>query len=219
MRRQQPGSSIFHVLGVMLGAAALTVLPFLVLPLIQAIGAQDEKITELQDLDFQEEEEEDEVEEEEEEEEPEEEEPQPELEAEAPPLDLAQLDIALDPGGFSGDGWGSVFQSSLDALGTGGASSQSLNLAQLGEKPRALQQVPPQMNERLKKRSPATVWLRFIVDERGRVRSPKVLRSTDPLFEKPALAAIKKWRFEPGKRQGKASEYRLEMPMKFPKRS
>ena len=70
MRRQQPGSSIFHILGVMLGAAALTVLPFLVLPLIQAIGSQDEKVTELQDLDFQEDEEEEEVEEEEEERDP-----------------------------------------------------------------------------------------------------------------------------------------------------
>ena len=42
--------------------------------------------------------------------------------------------------------------------------------------------------------------LSFTVDERGRVQNPKVEKSTDPAFDKPALDAIKQWRFEPGSR-------------------
>ena len=57
----------------------------------------------------------------------------------------------------------------------------------------------------------------FIVDERGRVVEPRVRNSTDPIFEKSALTAVKRWRFEPGKRNGKPVRFRMLVPITFPK--
>jgi protein TonB len=44
-----------------------------------------------------------------------------------------------------------------------------------------------------------------------------VQQSTDPVFERPALAAVKQWRFEPGKRNGKPVRFRMRVPITFPK--
>ena len=45
---------------------------------------------------------------------------------------------------------------------------------------------------------------------------PLVQRSSDPVFERPALAAVKQWRFEPGKRKGQAVRFRMRVPITFP---
>jgi protein TonB len=55
------------------------------------------------------------------------------------------------------------------------------------------------------------------VDRDGRVRNAKVLSSTDPAFEGAALSAVKKWKFEPGKRKGQAVRFRMRVPVTFPK--
>ena len=57
----------------------------------------------------------------------------------------------------------------------------------------------------------------FIVNERGRVERPIVQKSSNPAFERAALDAIKKWRFEPGKRKGEAVSFRMRVPITFPK--
>jgi len=44
-----------------------------------------------------------------------------------------------------------------------------------------------------------------------------VQNSTDPIFEGPALAAIKQWKFEPGKRKGEPVRFRMRVPITFPK--
>ena len=43
-----------------------------------------------------------------------------------------------------------------------------------------------------------------------------VQKSSDPVFETPALAAVKQWKFEPGKRNGQAVRFRMRVPINFP---
>jgi protein TonB len=151
--------------------------------------------------------------------EPEPEEPPPELQEEAPPLDLAQLELALDPG-FS-EGWmgGGDFRVRLNT----GISSGEENLdavfsmADLDQKPRAIYQPGPTLTRELRRKAPGKVNIIFIVDERGRVVDPRVRSATDPVFEAPALKAVKRWKYEPGKRAGKAVRFRVLQPITFPK--
>jgi protein TonB len=61
------------------------------------------------------------------------------------------------------------------------------------------------------------VYIVFIVDQRGRVENPMVQSSTDSSFDAPALAAVRQWRFEPGKRNGEPVRFRMRVPITFPK--
>lgn len=158
-------------------------------------------------------------EEEPEEEEQEEEPPPPELEAEAVPLDLSQLELALNPP--MGDGWlGGDFQVKLGASALGGESSEEVDalfsIADLDQKPRVVYQPGPVLSADVRRKAPGTVYVLFVVDQDGRVAEPLVQKSTDPAFERPALSAVKQWKFEPGKRNGQAVRFRMRVPITFP---
>jgi protein TonB len=55
----------------------------------------------------------------------------------------------------------------------------------------------------------------FVVDEAGHVLDPHVLRSSNPLFEAPTLRAVAKWRFEPGRKDGRVVRFRMAVPVEF----
>ena len=199
------------------GAGAVTLALFLVLPLLQAIskGPQADWLVREVDAGYvppppPPPEEEPEPEEEEQEEAP------PELTEEAPPLDLSQLELALGPS--FGDGWmGADFSVQLDVNVAAGAAVDALfSLSDLDQRPRPVYQPSPVMTSKLRSSGPATVNVIFIVDEQGRVVDPKVQSSTDPQFDRPALKAISKWKFDPGKRNGKAVATRIRQPITFP---
>lgn len=162
------------------------------------------------------------VEEEKKEEEPEEEPPPPpKLADETPPLDLSQLELALNPG--TGGGGVGDFEVRLPVGGAaaGGQSAeveQLFSMADLDQKPRVIYQPSPQTNAQLQKLAPGTVTIVFVVDQRGRVESPIVQGSSNPAFEAPALAAVKQWKFEPGKRNGEPVRFRMRVPITFPKK-
>jgi protein TonB len=59
------------------------------------------------------------------------------------------------------------------------------------------------------------VDVEFVVDEAGRVHDPHVIRSTDRSFEEPTLRAVSKWRFEPGRKNGKVVSFRMSVPVEF----
>ncbi|MDF1838270.1 MAG: energy transducer TonB, partial [Planctomycetota bacterium] len=90
---------------------------------------------------------------------------------------------------------------------------------ELDQKPRATYRAQPVISSALRKRAPATVHVMFIVDERGRVNKPKVKKSTDPAFDRAAITAIKKWKFEPAKKDGKPVSKKMVVPITFPKGS
>lgn len=158
------------------------------------------------------------------EEEPEQEEQQqqekpPQLEEAAQPLDLSQLELALNPGVSEG-AMGGDFAIKLNTLGTTAASGDGVDslfsLADLDQKPRVVHQPGPVLDAATRRKAPGTVHILFVVDEQGRVENPVVQKSTDPVFERPALAAVRQWRFEPGKRNGKPVRFRMRVPVTFP---
>jgi len=161
------------------------------------------------------------IEEEEPEPEPEPEEPEPpKLAEDAPPLDLSQLELALNPG--MGGGAGGDFEVRLPVGGSSGGDDGSVDalfsLSDLDQRPRVIYDVQPQFPPALQKLAPATVYIVFIVDQRGRVENPMVQSSTDSSFEAPALAAVRQWKFEPGRRNGEPVRFRMRVPITFPKK-
>jgi len=206
-----------HRLWVALGAVGLTLIFFLILPLMQTITQPRNMDMELQSVDTANVQPPPPPPEPEPEEEQEEEQPPPELMDEAPPLDLSQLELALNPG-FS-DGWmGGDFAVSLKTVASPDDSLDAVfSMADLDQKPRVVYQPGPTLDKQTRRKAPGTVYIIFIVDQRGRVVNPVVQKSTDPVFIKSALAAVKQWKFEPGKRNGKTVRFRMRVPVTFPK--
>lgn len=214
-----PIRRLLHAVFVFAGSAGLTLVFFLVLPMMQVIGHSPADTLIVQTVDVAD------LppppppppEEEKKEEEPEEE--PPELTEESPPLDLSQLELALNPG-MAGDWGGADFAVKLNTVAADSKSVDSLfSIADLDQRPRAIFQPNPVLNAQLQRKTPATVNIIFVVDERGRVENPIIQGSTDPAFEAIALAAVKQWRFEPGKRNGQAVRFRMRVPITFPKGS
>ena len=59
------------------------------------------------------------------------------------------------------------------------------------------------------------VTVEFVVDESGAVLSPHVVNSSDFRFDTATLRAVSKWRFEPGKVEGRAVKFRMVAPVVF----
>lgn len=205
--------------GTLVLGVALTVVLFLLLPVLQDIGKQkvntDTLLTSVDTVEppppppeVQEQKPEP----------PPEEAPPPELTETAPPLDLSQLELALNPG--TGDGLGGDFAVKLSvgvADGSGLQSSDDIfSLADLDQAPRVVFQPAPQYPPEMKKKKiQGTVHVLFMVDKDGRVKEPKVQKSDNPAFDNPALGAVKRWRFEPGKVGGQAVQFRMRVPITF----
>ena len=221
MNRNQKVSlavAILHHVWVVGGAAVLTLALFLILPVMQTISARksnDLTTRQMNVHDFEEQEEiiEEEIPEEEPEPEPE------EIEfEEIPQVDLSTLTLALDPGvGGSGFG-GPQIDFDLNKF-TGGAEAMEelFSLADLDQKPRAIYRPHPIQSAKTRAKAPGKVIVVFDVDERGKVQNPKILSASDPVFERPSMNAVKKWKFEPGKKNGKPVPFRMRSPITFPK--
>jgi len=59
------------------------------------------------------------------------------------------------------------------------------------------------------------VDVEFLVDETGRIVEPRVLSSTDRIFEEATLRAVAKWQFEPGRRAGRIVRFKMSVPVIF----
>ena len=93
---------------------------------------------------------------------------------------------------------------------------QVFNLADLDQKPVARNRVPPNYPFDLKRQGiTGEVVVGFICDSNGDVRDPYIISSTQREFEGPALQAIQKWKFRPGKKGGKAVNSRMSQPFNF----
>lgn len=208
--------SLVHGVGVVLGAVLLTLACFLVLPLIQIINQPPATDLMVQSVDTALPPPPPPPPDEKPEEEPEPEEPPPQLAEDTPPLDLSQLELALNPG--AGGGLTGSFVNKLTPLAANGDNVEALfSMADLDQKPRVVYQPGPLLGKQVRKKAPGTAYIIFIVDKRGRVENPIVQKSTDPAFERPALAAVKQWKFEPGKRNGAPVRFRMRVPITFPK--
>lgn len=146
-----------------------------------------------------------------------EEEPPPPMAIDAPPLDLSQLELALNPG--DGGFGGGDFAINLAAVGGGSDEVDAIfSLSDLDQKPRVVYQPAPVYPPELaKKNMQGTVYVLFVVDKTGRTRDIAVQKSTHPAFNEPAIKAVRQWKFEPGKRKGQPVRFRMRVPITFQK--
>jgi len=82
--------------------------------------------------------------------------------------------------------------------------------------PRTTAQIPPNYPAAMRSAGiGGEVLVEFTVDSTGRVMTARVVKSTRGDFEEPAVRAVLKWRFEPGKRNGHPVPFRMAIPIKF----
>lgn len=202
-----------------LGALAMTLAFYLVLPLIQAISQPASSELMLQTVDTADLPPPPPPLEEEPQEEQEEEQP-PQLEEASDPLDLAQIETMLDlDSALSGEGWvTSETLTKLPGIATRVEDvDEIISMADLDQEPRVVYTVQPVLTAEVRKKAPGRVHVLFVVNQAGNVESPIVQTSSDPAFERPALAAVKQWRFEPGRRNGQPVRFRMKVPITFPR--
>lgn len=149
-------------------------------------------------------------------------------EAKLDALSLSELESALNPNiaGISDGGFseavrltsGGRIGGTAEAGADGGGGEALFSIADLDQKPRPLFQSPPNYPPELRKKGlEGTVSIVFVVDPQGRVTNPQVEKSTHPGFEKPALEAIRQWRFEAGVKAGKKVAFKMRVPITFSK--
>lgn len=90
------------------------------------------------------------------------------------------------------------------------------NLADLDEPLRATVRMNPQYPFEMRRSGlKGEVLVEFIVDTKGQVRDPFIVRSSHPGFEQAALDAVLKWKFKPGKKAGAPVNTRVRQPLAF----
>jgi protein TonB len=138
--------------------------------------------------------------------------PEPQLAAAPQQIPLsANLDIAVGSGGALA-GFGEV-RSLITAQSI---QDETFDVSELEKKPEPVSQVPPIYPAELRKaKLEGLATLVFILNEEGRVEQARVESSSRPEFDKPALDAIRKWRFRPGLRNGQAVRTFIRQPMRF----
>lgn len=205
-----------HGLAVTVSGIVLTLSCFLVLPLLQAITQPEissmdivqEVTTELPPPPPPRQEEEEEKDDA----------PPPPapVSSQAPPLNMADMDMILN-GGWSGDGSGGALALATGAMfkGVDTSMDQLFDMGDLVEDPNPYFRARPDISRAMEERLPCTVFIEMTVDAQGNVVNPIVVRSDDPMFNEPALRAIRKWKFEPGKRGGKPDVFRVRQQITF----
>ena len=212
---------VFHGTAVLLGAVVMTLALFLILPVLEAINADPTDKFIVQSVSTANVPPPPPPPEEKPKEEKKEEKEPPKFTETAPPLDLSQLELALNAGVGSGDGLLPDLTNRLPgAQGETGDVDSLFDISDLDQKPRVVFQPGPQINAQMQKQQKAsanTVYIVFIVDQDGRVQDAKIQNSSNPVFDSAALSAVKRWKFEPGKRNGQSVRFRMRVPITFPK--
>ena len=123
----------------------------------------------------------------------------------------ADLEVAMGSGGALA-GFGDI--RSLTAADAGQADA--FDVSDLEKRPEAVSQTAPAYPAELRKaKIEGSVTVVCILDESGRVEDPRVENSSRPEFEKPALDAIRKWRFRPGMKDGQPVRTYIRIPLRF----
>lgn len=60
-----------------------------------------------------------------------------------------------------------------------------------------------------------TVDMEYIIDSEGSVVAVAVLESSHPAFEPAAISAVRKWKYRPGRRGGRAVNTRVQQTLRF----
>ncbi len=93
---------------------------------------------------------------------------------------------------------------------------EAFSLGEIDQKPRAVfQSSPPYPSAMRGRKLEGLVTVIFVVDATGRVAGPRVESSSHEAFEKPALDAVKQWKFEPAVKGGQRVSCKMRVPIRF----
>lgn len=121
-----------------------------------------------------------------------------------PAVDVPPL-VTIPLGPFSGSGSG-------ERIGP----TTILAVDLLDAPPRTRVQTPPRYPFAARQGAQTgNVVIEFTVDESGRVINPRVIDSTNRIFDEAALQGVAGWRFEPGRREGRVVRFRMAVPVHF----
>ncbi len=147
--------------------------------------------------------------------------------ADAPALDAASLS-AIEAALSGQLGGGGDFAEALSFSsggrigGTGKAGAldekleEAFSLAEIDQKPRPIFQAAPIYPSAMRgKKLEGVVTVIFVVDPAGKVANPRVEKSTHDAFDRPALDAVKQWRFEPAIKEGQRVACKMRVPIRF----
>lgn len=107
--------------------------------------------------------------------------------------------------------------SSADKASEANSRQTEFSLSEVDAHPRVVHKVPPSYPFRAKRRGvEGTVEVRFLVDKKGRVSQVSLIQAEpEGVFEESALKAVRKWRFEPGKKDGQPVATWVQVPIRF----
>jgi protein TonB len=100
--------------------------------------------------------------------------------------------------------------------GGGGGSSSIFKLADLDHQPDPRYQAKPVYPFEMRHAGiTGEVIVGFVVDAAGNVQSAYAVSSTQREFESAAVQAVSKWKFKPGRKDGRAVSTRMQVPVVF----
>lgn len=147
--------------------------------------------------------------------------------ASAPALDAASLGaIEAALGGQVGGGGdfaevvtfssGGRIGGMAKAGGLAESAEREFDLTEIDQKPRPIIQGAPVYPAAMRgAKTDGVVTVLFVVDATGKVSNPRVDKSSHPAFEKPAMDAVKQWKFEPAVRAGQRVPCKMRVPIRF----
>jgi periplasmic protein TonB len=95
-------------------------------------------------------------------------------------------------------------------------SAQVFAPGSLDQQPQPRLQASPQYPYEMKRQGiEGTVVVEFIVDPEGNVRNAAIVSTPNEEFSDSALAAVGKWVFRAGRKDGRAVYTRMRVPMEF----
>ncbi len=84
------------------------------------------------------------------------------------------------------------------------------------EPPVPVRTVAPEYPDELRREGVSgLVMVKCSIDVQGNVSEAEVEKSSNAAFEKPAVTAIKKWKFKPAKQDGAPVAIKVSIPVKF----
>jgi len=97
-----------------------------------------------------------------------------------------------------------------------GMTQVSLLAADGTEPPVPVRTVAPKFPDDMKRLGTSgLVTVSCMIDEKGNVTEPKVVKASNDAFSEPAVEALSKWKFKPAKKDGAAIAVRVNIPVQF----
>jgi protein TonB len=97
-----------------------------------------------------------------------------------------------------------------------GMAQVSLLAADGTEPPVPVRTVAPKFPDEMKRLGTSgLVTVSCMIDEKGNVSDPKIVKASNDAFSEPAMEALKKWKFKPAKKDGEAIAIRVNIPVQF----